>query len=127
MDISDLIDDLSAGVARDPDTLAWADLTYGQDHRVYVNFDVENPPGSDYCPYVMLMPERKRAGQTIRERTHVVERIDDGVAGDEDGRGGRALPQEVFAGAGRGREVEVGDDAGDAAVDLLGERLPRLV
>jgi len=72
MDITTLIDDFAEGIAQDPDVLEWANLTYGQDHRVFVNFDVENPPGESYCPFVMLMPESKRAGQTIVNRSHEV-------------------------------------------------------
>ncbi|MEE4112712.1 MAG: hypothetical protein V2I40_07850 [Desulfobacteraceae bacterium] len=72
MNINTLITDMAEAIAQDPDILEWANLYYGRDHYVFVNFDIENPPGESYCPYVVIFPEAKRIGQGIRQRSHTL-------------------------------------------------------
>ena len=72
MNINTLITDFAKAIARDPDILEWANLYYGRDHTVFVNFDIANPPGESYCPFVVIFPEVKQAGQTTRQRSHSV-------------------------------------------------------
>ena len=72
MNINTLITDMAEAIAQDPDLLEWANLHYSRDHYVFVNFDIENPPGDSYCPYVVIYPETKRIGQGIRERIHTL-------------------------------------------------------
>lgn len=73
MNVNTLITNLAVAVAQDSDILTWANTNYGQDHYVFVNFDVQDPPGEDYCPYVMIAPDRKRMGQRISQREHAVD------------------------------------------------------
>jgi len=72
MDLNVLLKRCAEKIAQDPDILEWANLHYGRDHTVFVNFDMQNPPGEEYCPYVAIAEGGKRAGQTIRERSHVI-------------------------------------------------------
>lgn len=72
MNINALITDMAEAIAQSADVLAWANLYYKRDHRVFVNFDMENPPGESYCPYAVIYPESKLAGQTIQQRAHVL-------------------------------------------------------
>jgi len=72
MDINDLIDDFSVGIAQDADVLEWSNQNFGKDLKVFVNFDQENPPGADDCPLAAVIPESKRFGQTIRDPEHIV-------------------------------------------------------
>jgi len=73
MDINTLLTDLASAIATDAATLAWANATYDQDHKVYVNVDIQNPPGRTDCPAVEIHPAAKRVGQTITKKEHAFE------------------------------------------------------
>jgi len=75
MDINDLIEDLSQGVARSETVSAWCLATYGQAHQVYVNYDERDPPGEDACPWVALMPSDKTTGKAVERKQHVIEAV----------------------------------------------------
>ena len=72
MNINTLVTDMAEAIAQDPDILEWANLYYNRDHYVFVNCDIKNLPGESYCPYFAIFPEAKRAGQTVRQRSHTV-------------------------------------------------------
>ena len=49
-------------LADDAALTAWAQAAYGRKHRIFINYDLRNPPGEADCPYVALYPEILRLG-----------------------------------------------------------------
>jgi hypothetical protein len=73
MDITSLVNVIAAAVASDPEIKTWCDVTYGQTHKVYKNADRRNPPGEDDCPFVILFPTGKTAGERRSRKNHRIE------------------------------------------------------
>lgn len=70
MNITTMIDAISAAIAQDSAIAAWCTTTYGHTHKVFVSLDLRNPPGQDDCPYVALWPDDKLVGYGISEKGH---------------------------------------------------------
>ncbi len=66
--------------------------------------------------------DRARAGLARRRFAHRQQRVDDGVAGDEDAVRRRAFGQQIVARSRRRREMEPREPADQDAVRLLRER-----
>jgi len=49
-------------LADDAALTAWAQAAYGRKQRIFINYDLRNPPGAADCPYVALYPEILRLG-----------------------------------------------------------------
>lgn len=73
MDINTLIDSLAESIASDTDVLSWSNSTYNRDHQVMVSIDTRTPPGEDECPFVIIYPISKVAGQGISSKAHSIE------------------------------------------------------
>ena len=55
-------------LAADADLTQWAQATYGRKQKIYINFDGQNPPGSEDCPYLTLRPEIMRIGNAQTQK-----------------------------------------------------------
>ncbi len=73
MNINTLIDALAVAIASDSVTTAWSTAAYGQSHQVFLNVDRRNPPGEDECPFVIIYPLGKSAGESQARKVHTVE------------------------------------------------------
>jgi hypothetical protein len=62
-----------------------------------------------------------QVGNALDTEGDCQERIDHRIAGDEDGVRGFPFPQQVLAGTFGGGKMQVGQDAGNPSVDLLGK------
>ncbi|MCF8094470.1 MAG: hypothetical protein K9J79_03825 [Desulfobacteraceae bacterium] len=62
MDIEQLMNDLAEAIATDADIETWCQNEYGKSVRVFMNFDVRNPPKKEDCPCVCLYPTEKQYG-----------------------------------------------------------------
>jgi len=72
MNILTLIDTVVDGIARSATILDWTNDNYGNDQYVFVNFDIENPPGESYCPFSVIYPEIKQVGQGRSQKSHII-------------------------------------------------------
>ena len=75
MNINTLTDNIAEAVAGDSGISSWSNTNYSTDHTVFINVDGDDLPGSDYCPYVIVVPDRKAAGQRTSQREHTVDVI----------------------------------------------------
>lgn len=62
MDINTLMTDLAEAVATDSDVESWCQAQYEKSIKVFMNFDVRNPPQAADCPCVCLYPAEKQYG-----------------------------------------------------------------
>ncbi len=74
MNINTLLNSISEAIAGNIDLLAWANVTYGQDHTVFVNLDSRGLPGESKCPYAALYPLTRSGGvgKSIKPHTFQV-------------------------------------------------------
>lgn len=70
MDINTLLETLTDAIANDEATKTWCKVTYGRNHKVYVNVDVQDQPGENDCPYTAIYPTDKLAGHYTEMKTH---------------------------------------------------------
>lgn len=75
MNINTIISDMAQDLALNAGLLAWSKVTYGQDHKVYINIDRRNPPGEDDCPYVVIYPITKNVGSAESAKKHGLEMV----------------------------------------------------
>ncbi|BBO92053.1 hypothetical protein [Desulfosarcina ovata] len=73
MDINTLIDTIVTAVSTDSTITSWASTTYSQAHQVFENVDRRDPPGEEACPFVIIYPSGKSAGQSQDKKHHHVE------------------------------------------------------
>lgn len=120
---------------------AWTQANYSADHKVFVGIDRRNPPGESDCPFVVILPEHKKAGLSANviqhefylccaicdenTRTGLASNITEysGVQNIETFRG---LVLDAIDGAsfsGRITEIETGDEPFDAFPILLQDML----
>lgn len=69
-DMNTLLQALRDGIADDSATKTWCNTNYGQDHKVYVGLDQDNPPDQNNYPIVSVYPLSKRGGYSADEVNH---------------------------------------------------------
>lgn len=62
MDINTLLETFKDALSQDTTMATWATAHYGQGHKIYLNIDINNPPGEADCPYHAFYPVSKFAG-----------------------------------------------------------------
>lgn len=88
MDINPFIEDLSIRIASDAEVDAWCQDTYGRSVKVYLNYDVRQPPAADDCPCVMAYPSEKEYGGSVyNDAVELVCMVHDEEAGTVSGYG----------------------------------------
>lgn len=120
---------------------AWTQANYSADHTVFVGIDPRKPPGESDCPYVVILPEHKKAGESAdviqhqfylccgicdeNTRTGLATNITEytGVQNIETFRGLVLTALNAAAFSGRITEVETGDEPFAAFPMLLQDML----
>lgn len=75
MNINTLLTNYAQNIAIDVDIKAWCNVTYGRNHKVYINYDERDRPGENDAPFVAIYPINKTVGQTIRTQSHGFELV----------------------------------------------------
>jgi hypothetical protein len=70
MDLNTLKSNVAEALANSAAIKAWAQATYGRDHRVYKDVNTRQWPGEDACPYVVVSAVSKNIDRGRPQRDH---------------------------------------------------------
>ena len=70
MDINTLTETLALALADDLAISDWCQETYSRDQKVYINIDINNPPGHGECPWILLYPTSKSVSLQSNQKPH---------------------------------------------------------
>ncbi|MHB8109760.1 MAG: hypothetical protein ACYDHW_06980 [Syntrophorhabdaceae bacterium] len=65
-----LLASIRDGIANNAAIKVWTQANYAKDHKVFVGMDTRNPPGEADCPFVVMIPHHKMAGEDAEAIPH---------------------------------------------------------
>jgi hypothetical protein len=65
-----LLASIRDGIANSAAIKVWTQANYTKDHKVFVGMDTRYPPGESDCPFVVMIPHHKVAGESAESIPH---------------------------------------------------------